>query len=72
MADLPKNLLPFTNINRLDLGNNRYTSIPDEMAHFKNLKILRLDDNMVTSFDSSKLPEGLQEIMLDRNQLKNF
>jgi len=72
LADLPKNLLPFTNINRLDLGNNRYTSIPDEMAHFKNLKILRLDDNMVTSFDSSKLPEGLQEIMLDRNQLKNF
>lgn len=57
----------------LDLSKKRLTSIPNEIALFKNLQILKLSKNKISNIDSTILfPLLIQEINLSKNELGIF
>ena len=54
LTALPKSIGNLTNLETLDLANNKLTALPDSIGNLTNLKILKLDMN-----DLKSLPESI-------------
>jgi Leucine-rich repeat (LRR) protein len=70
---LPPSLWSCTSLTHLQFSGNQLTSIPNEIAFLKNLKILHLKHNRLKSLpeDFCKLT-GLEELHLERNLLTSL
>lgn len=74
LRDLPRDLLSISDkLRTLDLNTNRLQQIGDNIATFKNLKILNLGHNKIRLLSSSiGLLTRLESLILEDNQLEQL
>ncbi len=57
----------------LDLGENKLKKCPEGLGNLKNLKILKLDDNLITALDETVFNlKGLEQLWLSNNKIKEI
>lgn len=53
LTEIPSEVFLFKNLRELDLGNNRISVLPPQIAELKKLEILRLERNKLTTIGKS-------------------
>jgi hypothetical protein len=63
--------LNLPNLEYLDLSNNNISKLPD-LSHFKNLKTIKFDKNIITHISSlSSILHSIQNISLSKNKISD-